>query len=139
MQFVKNLEIEIQLFQNNAVLHTQRLQVQPATIFFGNLAGSIIGILGVVGFAMNQFEKNYEHIMRKVDNKMIKSQIYDNHIQIISKNFDILNRVVFPSKERSTNSIDFINDMSEDHKIYTGKTTRREDPLRLRVEALSPP
>lgn len=139
MQFVKNQEVEIRLYQNNAILHTQRLQVQPAAIFLGNLAGSIIGILGIVGFVMNKFESSYEHIIRNINYKMRRSRIINNHIQIISKNFDMLYTRILLQTKRSTSSIDYIYPKPEEENGLNCNSKKVEDPMSFQVQGLSPP
>lgn len=67
---------------------TQRLIRQSLISFFSNLAGSVLGIMSLIGFIMNMIEPKYEDYMRTRRNRRtIKEIIYTgNHIKKV--NFD---------------------------------------------------
>jgi hypothetical protein len=54
------LKVNILLDKNDSVLLTQRLNKQDLILYFSNLAGSIVGVMGMVGFFMNLIEEKYE-------------------------------------------------------------------------------
>lgn len=87
---MKNLKVKIDLQKSSAVLLTQRLIKQSLISFFSNLAGSVLGIMSLIGFIMNMIEPRYEDYMRTRRNRRtIKEIIYTgNHIKKV--NFDRL-------------------------------------------------
>lgn len=86
MAFVKNLEVMISFDKNDSVLYTQRLRAQPLSVFLSNLAGSVIGLLGTIGFFMNQFEGNYEIYVKSRKHNLTLDQIKKHRIEIIDQN-----------------------------------------------------
>ena len=57
---------------NGSVLYTQRQQIQPLIVFLSNLAGSVIGLLGTIGFLMTQFEGYYERYLANIKLQSMK-------------------------------------------------------------------
>ncbi len=80
---MKNLKVKIDLEKNSAVLLTQRLIKQTLISFFSNLAGSVLGIMSLIGFIMNLIEPRYEHYIRKWRNRSSSNKIIQtgNHIK----------------------------------------------------------
>jgi hypothetical protein len=89
MSFVKNLEVMLSLSRNDSVLHTQRLQSSPLTVFFGNLAGSIVGLLGMIQFFMNFIEEKFEIYLNCKERKTNFKQLKEKRREIVDKNFTL--------------------------------------------------
>lgn len=87
MSVVKNLEVKVLLNKQVSVLHTRRLQNQPVSIFLSNLAGSIVGLLGTIGFFMNVIEDKYENYLRNRIHKRSLKQLAKDRIVMIDKHF----------------------------------------------------
>lgn len=106
MIFTENLEVFVYLFKNEAALLTQRLKIQPWSTFLSNLAGSILGILGTVGFVMNLIEDKYEiYLKNKKQIKNFKS-LKRGRIEILEKNMN--------TKEKSENKLEPPQDTCRD-------------------------
>jgi hypothetical protein len=87
LNYSNNLEVEVLLYKNWAVLYTQRLQVQPIGVLFSNLSGAIVGILGLFGFFMGLFEGNYIDYKKKKSNLLEIRNVRENREGIFFKNF----------------------------------------------------
>lgn len=85
---MKNLKIKIDLEKSSAVLLTQRLIKQSLISFFSNLAGSVLGIMSLIGFIMNMIEPKYEDYLIRRKNRRTINQIRDtgNHIKKVNFN-----------------------------------------------------
>ena len=70
-------------------MHTQRQQIQLWSVFLSNLAGSIIGLLGTIGFLMNQFEGYYESYLANRKDSLNFKELKKRRIEIIDKNLYI--------------------------------------------------
>jgi hypothetical protein len=88
MSFVKNLEVRISLTKNDAVLYTQRFEESDLITFLSNLAGSILGLLGLIGFIMNNIEENYESFVKKRNQRQAYKEFLRSSSEFLSKNFD---------------------------------------------------
>jgi hypothetical protein len=135
MLFMKNLEVSLKLYQNGAVLHTQRLQIQSISSFLGNLAGSVIGMMGIFGFFMNQFEVRYEKYIKNRVNTIQFDKVKQNRFGIMYKNFEtgeILKYIDTGQYNKGMN-------LQEPNTPYSPYSIRVEDPLKMRIEGLSPP
>jgi hypothetical protein len=66
ISFIKNLKAEIILEKSESALLTERMKKYTLISFFSALAGSILGILGGLGFIMTQIEGYFERNKRKV-------------------------------------------------------------------------
>lgn len=84
---MKNLKVKISLEKNSAALLTQRLEKQDLIEYFSKLAGSILGILGAVGFIMNLFERNYEQAERNKKKQHTFKEIIDSRADLYYGNF----------------------------------------------------
>jgi hypothetical protein len=84
---VKNLLVKIALQKNSAALLTQRLEKQDLIEYFSKLAGSVLGILGAVGFIMNLFERNYEKVERNKKKQLTFMEIIDTRAELYHGNF----------------------------------------------------
>ncbi len=84
---MKNLLVKIALQKNSAALLTQRLEKQDLIEYFSKLAGSVLGILGAVGFIMNLFERNYEKVERNKKKQLTFMEIIDTRAELYHGNF----------------------------------------------------
>ena len=84
---MKNLGVRIDMQKNSAALLTQRLLKQDLIEYFSKLAGSILGILGAVGFIMNLFERNYEKVERIKARQHTLNEIIDSRGMLYNRNF----------------------------------------------------
>ncbi len=75
-------------YKNWAVLYSQRLQTQPIGTLLSNLSGSILGILGALGFIMTRFEKIHMKYSKIESSKIDIKQLKLNREDLISKNFN---------------------------------------------------
>jgi hypothetical protein len=132
MSFVKNLEVMLSLSRNDSVLHTQRVQSNSFNVFFSSLAGSIVGLLGMIQFLMNFIEKNFELYRNRREQKTNFKQLKEKRREIVDKNFAtyvVFNQITEPldtgrdllaynnisvSSELSTNS--FSKKLKQEHK-----------------------
>jgi hypothetical protein len=73
--------------KNDAALLTQRLKKQDLIAYLSNLAGSIVGVMGVVGFFMNILEEKYEIYQRKRIIRISLQYLERNRRQLADKNF----------------------------------------------------
>ncbi len=83
------MQVDVRLYKNWAVLYTQRLQVQNIGTLLSNLSGSILGILGVIGFFMGLFEGTYINYMKKRSYILDMMRIMKNRDGIMQKNFGV--------------------------------------------------
>jgi hypothetical protein len=127
---MKNLEVSLKLHQNEAALHTQRLQIQSITSFLGNLAGSVIGLMGIFGFFMNQFEVRYENYIKNRVNIIQFDKVKQKRLGIMYKNFET---------GEIQKYIDKTINLQDPDTAYTPYSIRAEDPLKFKIEGLSPP
>jgi hypothetical protein len=75
------------MVKNDSVLLTKRLKKQDLILYLSNLAGSIIGVMGMVGFFMNLIEEKYEKYKK---NRVIKRSLEfleKNRKQLVDMNF----------------------------------------------------
>jgi fatty acid-binding protein DegV len=56
-------------------------------VFFSNLAGSIVGLLGMIQFLMNFIEENFEIYRNRREQKTSFKQLKEKRRQIVDKNF----------------------------------------------------
>lgn len=124
--------MEIALEKNDSVLITERLEKQPLAVYLSNLAGSILGVLGAVGFILNVYEQSYENYIK--NRKIVRSlkQLTRNRIEITEKNF-----TAFSIKEnqetRSVKNIDSLeyfnitmnNQLVDSQDINTARDSNR--------------
>lgn len=106
MSFVKNLEVMLSLSRNDSVLHTQRLQSNPLTVFFSNLAGSIVGLLGMLQFFMNFIEEKFESYKDCKGQKTNFKQLKNNRKDMVDKYF-----VVYEVPDKNTEQLDTGRDL----------------------------
>jgi hypothetical protein len=88
MSFIKNLELRVSLTKNDAVLYTQRFEESDLITFLSNLSGSILGLLGLIGFIMNNIEENYESFVKKRNQRQAYKEFLRSSSEFLSKNFD---------------------------------------------------
>jgi hypothetical protein len=88
---MKYLQVDVILDKNWAVLFTQRLEVQQFGILLSNLSGSILGILGIIGFLMSLFEDLFIKFENKRKYKLNIAQIMQNRGHLLHENFEVLN------------------------------------------------
>jgi hypothetical protein len=72
--------------KGEAVLITQRLANFSLNTFLSNLAGSVLGILGGVGFLMNVLEEYYEIYQSRTHRRKNLKQIMKHRCEILDKN-----------------------------------------------------
>ncbi len=70
------------------MLVTQRLSKQTFEAYASNLAGSIVGIFGIMGIIMNFVEERFESFMQKRDRKTKLITLARNHRKILKGNFN---------------------------------------------------
>ena len=80
--------MKIHLEKNSAALLTQRIENETPNTFFSNLAGSIIGILGTVGFIMSTFEGYIEEFEAKRRKKFNISYLSQTTSKLVELNFE---------------------------------------------------
>lgn len=77
----------ISLDKDQAVLMTSRYQIQTYYLFLGSLAGSILGIIGAIGFLMKSVERIYlKRYAKKLNEKVEVSS--KKHMKMIKNCFD---------------------------------------------------
>ncbi len=64
------------------------MQIRPIGTLLSNLSGSILGILGALGFLMANFEKLHIKYRKNYDSIISRRKLRTNREQILSKNFD---------------------------------------------------
>jgi hypothetical protein len=79
--------VNISLDKNDSVLLTQRLKKQDLIVYLSSLAGSILGVMGIVGFFMNLIEEKYEKYKKNRIVKRSLEWLHMNKRQLIEKNF----------------------------------------------------
>ena len=87
------------LYKNDAVLLTQRLQSRPLNIFMSSLAGSVLGLLGMLRFIMNFIEEKYEIYLENRNRRRSLKELSNNRIEIIDKNLFIFEKKHKPPLE----------------------------------------
>jgi hypothetical protein len=119
--------VEISLDKNDSVLITKRLQKQALVIYFSNLAGSILGVLGAIGFTLNLFEKNYEKYIKNRKIVMTLKQLIRAKYSLSEKNFATLPPVAIHPEPRF-DSLEYFNITMNEMKFsdnLQGSTTYR--------------
>lgn len=78
--FTKNLKVTIILDKNQSALLTNRNEKQTLYILLSSLAGSVIGVMGGLGFLMRNFEKAVERLRNRKDKKKKLMNSINNRI-----------------------------------------------------------
>lgn len=128
------LKVKILLDKNDAVLLTQRIEKETLDAYLSNLAGSILGILGTIGFLMNLVEEKYENYIRKRKKIRNYRKVCMNHKQIFEKNFITNEKRLSKSNSASFLSIlrpyiDFLNPYGDYLKHSSSSLTSKRDSL----------
>jgi hypothetical protein len=139
-----NLVVEADLYKNWSVLQTQRLQVESIVSLLSNLSGSILGVMGILGFVMNQVEENYMKYQRKKGIRNNFSKLVANSKKMFYKNFFIKNNQNSMVNsdlniERSLNANIQPNSMMLTYNGESLSTFRFDDPMNYKVEGLDIP
>jgi hypothetical protein len=95
------------------VLLTQRLADFSLNTFLSNLAGSVLGILGGVGFLMNVLEEYYEIYQTRTHRTKNLKQIMKHRCEILDKNLS--------TNEKRITKEDFPSDTSKTILYRNGK------------------
>jgi hypothetical protein len=85
--YSNHLQVEVLLYKNWAVLYTQRLQVYPISTLLSNLSGSLVGVLGVLGFIMRYIERICLSFPMRRSKKRDLRTLYKKRQQLLCKNF----------------------------------------------------
>lgn len=121
ISFVRNLKVKISLEKSGAALVTKRLEKQSMTQFFANLAGSVLGILGAVGFVMTKFEDRYEKLKRRIVHNHSFREIMSNRIDL--QNLNLIE--IKPKLKRNEDSVGFSESLYEDPNFNKQNLTDR--------------
>lgn len=131
------------LYKNNGVLYTHRTQNLPPSTFFSNLAGSIIGLLGMIGVFMNIIEEKYDHYLKfRVHRRSLK-ELENTRNELIEKNlftFSVPNAFNASAQATSRELLSSVEISStvDNFPNYNSffSANRIEDPTRYKVEGL---
>lgn len=122
---MNSLKVKISLDKSDAVLLTQRLTKQDLIVYLTNLAGSIVGMMGLVGFFMNIIEEYYENYEKRRINRVSLLILERNRTQLVNKNFLTLNMGNNPNliSNPSHSCLEF-GDLTYPNDIMTDHTSR---------------
>lgn len=104
--------MDISLDKNDSVLITKRLQKQELVIYFSNLAGSILGVLGSIGFILNIIEKYYEFYMKNRITALSLKHLIQSNYSLSEKNFatlPIIEKAQTNHTDSHLNSLEYFN------------------------------
>jgi hypothetical protein len=98
IKYSNHLQVEVLLYKNWAVLYTQRLEVQPMITLLSNLSGSLVGVLGGLGFIMRYIERMYLSYLSKRTKKIDLRKLYKK-----TKHLKYINFNISPAPDRTSN------------------------------------
>lgn len=73
--------------RNDAALHTRHLKSSNFIILLSDLAGSVLGLIGIIGLFMNLIEDKYENFKKKRAKRLNLMQLSEHKSRLLQMNF----------------------------------------------------
>jgi hypothetical protein len=124
---MKNLQVTINFEKNTAGLQTQRLLKLDLIAFFSNLSGSILGILGMVGYVMGLFEQKVEKIKGNFSKCYNLNRILHTRDKLFYQNFDRNIRLEHSKMKRDKMPSKPLDMLLEESQIEIGNQDQLDD------------
>lgn len=105
------------LDKNQSALLTNRNEKQSLYILLSSLVGSIIGVMGGLGFIMRKFEKMFEKILHRMDKKKYLEKSINNRIWLNSILNDVENVELKEKTDKYSVIVSNICDVSDTRLI----------------------
>ena len=116
------------LQKDNAALLTQRFERQSLSAFFSNLSGSILGILGTIGFVMNILEGKLEEIKLKATKKYNIIQLGHRRNNLYYLNFNEQQRNQTDKIKKIRKSRDLFDNLAMESHFETYYDIKKIEP-----------